>query len=105
MPRQDLRRTQGEAGIQRSPGIVEDLVEHVPQRQHGWAGIDPYRLAAELAHLAAHRRRGLEQGDREAGPQEIQRCDQPADPRSDDYGVSRPHCPTLKNAPVPQEHD
>ena len=96
---QDLRRTQHQAPLQAGAGVVEDLVEHVTQGQHGGTDIDPRAPDRRLTQLAARPGRRLQQRHREAGAREIECRHQAADPGSDDDRPRHPH------HPCPQDPD
>ena len=91
MAGQDLRRTQHQAPLETGAGIVEDLIEHVAQGEHGWTDVDPRCAELRLAQLAARSGRRFQQGDRETGTGEVERGHQAADTGSDDDRLLRPH--------------
>jgi hypothetical protein len=82
--RQHRQRLQFDQRLQRAAALRQQFVEHPAHREHGGAGIDARAIDFELAHLAAGRRRGVEQRHLHAALRQQQRARQAADAGADD---------------------
>jgi hypothetical protein len=77
-------RPQRQVSVERTAGLVEEIVEHAAHCEHGRAGIEPRLADGHFAHLAARDGGALEHDHPQAAARQQRRRRQPANAGADD---------------------
>ena len=83
MPRQRLRRVQGEVIVEPLADALEQLLEHPAHREHGRPGVERLPGDLDFTHFPAHAGGLLDHHDLDPARREFERRHQAADTGAD----------------------